>query len=55
MIRLQNVSKTYQTDKVQTLALKDIDLHVEKAEFVCIMGPSGCGIITVQPPNSWLL
>jgi ABC-type methionine transport system ATPase subunit len=27
MIRLNKVSKTYQTDKVETLALKDIDLH----------------------------
>jgi hypothetical protein len=27
----EKVSKTYQTDKVETLALKDIDLHVEKA------------------------
>jgi putative ABC transport system ATP-binding protein len=47
MIRLSKVSKTYQTDKVETLALKDIDLHVEKAEFVCIMGPSGCGKSTL--------
>jgi putative ABC transport system ATP-binding protein len=47
MIRLQNVSKTYQTDKVETLALKDIDLHVRASEFVCIMGPSGCGKSTL--------
>ena len=47
MIRLQNVSKTYQTDKVQTLAVKDIDLHVRKGEFVCMMGPSGCGKSTL--------
>ncbi|MHA4870425.1 ABC transporter ATP-binding protein [Duganella sp. PWIR1] len=47
MIRLNKVSKTYQTDKVETLALKDIDLHVEKAEFVSIMGPSGCGKSTL--------
>jgi len=47
MIRLQKVSKTYQTDKVETLALKDIDLHVAKSEFVCIMGPSGCGKSTL--------
>ena len=47
MIRLQNVSKTYQTDKVETLALKDIDLHVGKSEFVCLMGPSGCGKSTL--------
>jgi putative ABC transport system ATP-binding protein len=47
MIRLNQVSKTYQTDKVETLALKDIDLHVGKAEFVSIMGPSGCGKSTL--------
>jgi putative ABC transport system ATP-binding protein len=47
MIRLEKVSKTYHTDKVETLALKDIDLHVQKGEFVCIMGPSGCGKSTL--------
>jgi putative ABC transport system ATP-binding protein len=47
MIRLNKVSKTYQTDKVETLALKDIDLHVQKSEFVSIMGPSGCGKSTL--------
>ena len=30
MIRLHNVSKTYRTDKVETLALKDIDLSVDR-------------------------
>jgi putative ABC transport system ATP-binding protein len=47
MIRLENVSKTYRTDKVETLALKDIDLHVAKGEFVAMMGPSGCGKSTL--------
>ncbi len=47
MIRLENVSKTYQTDKVETLAVKDIDLHVRRGEFVCMMGPSGCGKSTL--------
>ncbi|MES2317844.1 MAG: ABC transporter ATP-binding protein [Pseudomonadota bacterium] len=47
MIKLDKVSKTYQTDKVETLALKDIDLHVRKGEFVCMMGPSGCGKSTL--------
>ena len=40
MIRLEKVSKTYRTDKVETLALKDIDLTVDKGEFVAMMGPS---------------
>ncbi|WP_342120412.1 ABC transporter ATP-binding protein [Pseudoduganella sp. OTU4001] len=47
MIKLEKISKTYHTDKVQTLALKDIDLHVKQSEFVCIMGPSGCGKSTL--------
>ena len=47
MIRLDNVSKTYRTDKVETLALKDISLHVKKGAFLSIMGPSGCGKSTL--------
>jgi putative ABC transport system ATP-binding protein len=47
MIRLNKVSKTYRTDKVETLALKDIDLHVAQGEFVAMMGPSGCGKSTL--------
>jgi putative ABC transport system ATP-binding protein len=47
MIRLNQVSKTYRTDKVETLALKDIDLQVARGEFVAMMGPSGCGKSTL--------
>jgi putative ABC transport system ATP-binding protein len=47
MIRLHNVSKTYRTDKVETLALKDIDLSIDRGEFVAMMGPSGCGKSTL--------
>ncbi|MCS0628398.1 ABC transporter ATP-binding protein [Telluria mixta] len=47
MIRLTQVSKTYRTDKVETLALKDIELTVERGEFVALMGPSGCGKSTL--------
>ncbi len=47
MIHLDCVSKTYTTDRVQTLALKDISLHVGKGEFICLMGPSGCGKSTL--------
>lgn len=47
MIKLNKVSKTYRTDKVETLALRDIDLEIARDEFVAIMGPSGCGKSTL--------
>ena len=47
MIKLNKVSKTYRTDKIETLALKDIDLHIAHGEFVAMMGPSGCGKSTL--------
>ena len=47
MIQLQNVSKVYRTDTIETLALNKINLHVNEGEFVSIMGPSGCGKSTL--------
>lgn len=47
MINLNKISKTYQTDTVETMALREIDLHIKEGEFVSIMGPSGCGKSTL--------
>lgn len=47
MIHLQNIEKVYRTDTVETLALHNITLQVEKGEFLSIMGPSGCGKSTM--------
>src|SRR3954470_2464752 len=47
MIRLENIDKVYRTDRVETLALQNINLDVASGEFVSIMGPSGCGKSTL--------
>ena len=47
MIELQHVRKTYQTDRIETLALAEIDLTIPKGEFLSIMGPSGSGKSTL--------
>lgn len=47
MIQLKNIEKVYRTSTVETLALNNINLHVEKGEFLSIMGPSGCGKSTL--------
>lgn len=47
MITLNNVSKVYRTQTVETLALNEISLQVDKGEFLSIMGPSGCGKSTL--------
>ena len=47
MIELKGVGKTYRTDKIETVALNDIDLSISEGEMVSIMGPSGCGKSTL--------
>lgn len=43
MIKLTGINKIYRTNEIETLALENVNLDVEKGEFVSIMGPSGCG------------
>jgi putative ABC transport system ATP-binding protein len=46
MLKMNNVSKVYRTDTVQTHALREFSLSVEEGEFVSVTGPSGSGKTT---------
>jgi putative ABC transport system ATP-binding protein len=47
LIRLENVSKVFYTEEVETHALSGIHLDINKGEYVSIAGPSGCGKSTL--------
>src|SRR6185503_4892945 len=44
---LSRLTKTYDTPKGPAVIVKDFDLSIRKAEFVCLIGHSGCGKSTV--------
>lgn len=47
MLKLQNLSKIYRTDEIETVALNSINIEIAEGEFVAVMGPSGCGKSTL--------
>lgn len=47
MIKVENLSKIFRTDEIETTALNGVSLEINDGEFVAIMGPSGCGKSTL--------
>jgi putative ABC transport system ATP-binding protein len=43
---MNDISKVYRTELVETHALRSLDLHVEEGEFIAVTGPSGSGKTT---------
>ncbi len=47
MIKIENLTKVFRTEDVETVALNGVNMEVNRGEFVAIMGPSGCGKSTL--------
>lgn len=47
MIKINNLTKIFRTDEVETTALNKLSFEIKKGEFVAVMGPSGCGKSTL--------
>jgi len=47
LIEIRELRKSYESGEEQVLALVDVDLNIERGEFVSVMGPSGSGKSTL--------
>jgi putative ABC transport system ATP-binding protein len=48
MIEMEGIRKVYSTGRVEVEALKGVDLAIDRAEYVAVVGPSGSGKSTLM-------
>src|SRR6201995_3681764 len=47
MIHIEQMTKVFYTDEIETHALSGIHLSINRGEYVAMSGPSGCGKSTL--------
>src|SRR5438046_9542690 len=47
LIQIQDMTKVFYTDEIETHALSGVHLSINKGEYVAMSGPSGCGKSTL--------
>ncbi len=55
ILKMENVSLTYQTAERETKAIENISLTIDDGEFIALVGPSGCGKTTILSLISGLI
>ena len=43
MLKVEELSKSFRTEEIETIALNKVSFEVQQGEFVAVMGPAGCG------------
>ncbi|HIT49309.1 MAG TPA: ABC transporter ATP-binding protein, partial [Candidatus Coprenecus stercoripullorum] len=51
MLKVENISKIFRMEEIETVALNNVSFEIKQGEFVAIMGPSGLSLIHISEPT----